>query len=59
MCLTRGRKLPHQDHGRADYLLIEDLEKSAKLDDFSLDQAVKNLVDTVDVAKSETEHEHR
>ena len=28
MCLTCGRKLPHEDHGKADYLLIEDLERA-------------------------------
>jgi hypothetical protein len=51
--------LPHDNHGNADYLTIEDLEKSAKADNMSLDEAVGNLVKTVDVAKAETEHEHR
>jgi hypothetical protein len=51
--------LPHEDHGKADYLTIEDLEKSAKLDDLSLNEAVKTLVATVEVAKEETEHDHR
>lgn len=59
MCLTCGCKLPHEDHGKADYLTIEDLEKSAKLDDLSLNEAVKTLVATVEVAKEETEHDHR
>lgn len=58
MCLTCGCMLPHEDHGKVDYLTIEDLEKSAKLDDLSLDEAVKNLMATVDVAKKESEHEH-
>lgn len=58
MCLTCGCMLPHEDHGKPDYLTIEGLEKSAKLDDLGLDEAVKNLIATVDVAKKETEHEH-
>jgi hypothetical protein len=37
---------------------IEDLEKSARASGVSLDQAVQNLVKTVDVAKAETEHHH-
>ena len=59
MCLTCGCMLPHEDHGNADYLTIEDLEKSAKIDGIDLDEAVKRLVQTVDVAKNETEHDHR
>ena len=59
MCLTCGCMQPHDDHGNADYLTIEDLERSAAADGMGLDDAVKNLVTTVDVAKSETEHEHR
>jgi len=59
MCLTCGCNLPHEDHGKEGYLLIEDLERSAKKDDLSLDDAVKNLIATVEVAKQETEHEHR
>ncbi|MGQ0671230.1 MAG: hypothetical protein ACT4PO_16480 [Actinomycetota bacterium] len=50
---------PHDNHGNPDYLTIEGLEKSAKLDDLTLDEAVKTLVATVEVAKNETEHEHR
>ena len=59
MCLTCGCKLPHEDHGKADYLTIEDLEKSAKIDGIDLDEAVKRLTETVEVAKNETEHDHR
>ena len=59
MCLTCGCMLPHDDHGNTDYLTIEDLEKSAKADNMSLDEAVENLRKTVDVAKAETEHQHR
>lgn len=59
MCLTCGCKLPHEDHGNKDYLLIEDLEKSAKVDDLSLDEAVRNLLETVEVAKQETDHQHQ
>lgn len=59
MCLTCGCRLPHEDHGKADYITIEDLEKSAAIDDFSLDQAVRILVETVEVAKAEGEHKHR
>ncbi len=59
MCLTCGCKLPHEDHGKNEYLTIEDLERSAAVDSYSLDEAVKNLVATVDVAKREAEHQHR
>lgn len=59
MCLTCGCMLPHEDHGNADYLLIEHLEKSAKIDGIDLDEAVRRLVATVEVAKEETEHDHR
>jgi hypothetical protein len=59
MCLTCGCLLPHEDHGNPDYLTIEGLEKSAKLDNLSLDAAVEILLKTVEVAKQETGHEHR
>jgi hypothetical protein len=59
MCLTCGCELPHEDHGKSDYLTIEDLEKSAKLDNKSLDEAVQILQRTVQVAKQEPEHQHR
>jgi len=49
---------PHDDMGNPDNLTIEDLEKSAGASGVSLDQAVQNLVKTVDVAKAETEHSH-
>lgn len=58
MCLTCGCYLPHEDHGKADYLTIEDLEKSAKLDNLDLDQAVEALIKTVEVAKKEPDHSH-
>jgi len=51
--------LPHDAHGNPDYLTIEDLEKSAKADNMALDEAVSNLVKTVEVAKEEPEHQHR
>lgn len=53
MCLTCGCMLPHDDHGNPDYLTIDDLEKSAKADDMTLDEAVSNLVKTVEIAKQE------
>jgi hypothetical protein len=59
MCLTCGCMKPHDKHGNPDYLTIEDLERSAKADSVSLDVAVQNLIKTVDVAKKETEHQHR
>jgi len=59
MCLTCGCMMPHDDHGNSDYLTIENLEKSARADKMNLDEAVANLVKTVDVAKRETEHDHR
>jgi hypothetical protein len=58
MCLTCGCGMPHDTHGDSDYLTIEDLEKSARLENQTLDEAVRNLVATVEVAKNETEHEH-
>jgi hypothetical protein len=59
MCLTCGCMQPHDDHGNPDYLIIEDLEKSAAADGMDLDEAVRNLVATVEVAKAEGEHDHR
>ena len=59
MCLTCGCMLPHEDHGKVGYLTIEDLEASATLDNYSLDEAVKNLVATVEIAKQESSHQHR
>jgi exonuclease I len=50
--------LPHEDHGKANYLTIEDLEAAATIDDLALDEAVKNLVATVEVAKKEQGHQH-
>lgn len=58
MCLTCGCLLPHEDHGKADYLTIEDLEKSAAIDGYDLNHAVENLIATVAKAKRETEHNH-
>jgi len=51
--------LPHDKHDNPAYLIIEDLERSAKADSMSLDEAVQNLIKTVEVAKKETEHQHR
>ena len=59
MCLTCGCLLPHDNHGNPDYLTIEPLEKSAKLDNLSLDEAVKTLLATVEIAKKEPGHDHR
>jgi hypothetical protein len=53
MCLTCGCHLPHDNHGKKDYLVIEDLEKSAAIDGYSLTKAVRFLVETVEVAKKE------
>ena len=53
MCLTCGCMRPHDDHGNPDYLIIEDLQKSAAADGMDLAEAVKNLVATVEVAKAE------
>jgi len=46
MCLTCGCMKPHDDHGKDEYLTIEDLEAGARLDEMSLDDAVRNLVKT-------------
>jgi len=58
MCLTCGCLLPHEDHGKEAYLTIEDVEASAALDGLSLDAALKNLLDAVEVAKNEPDHKH-
>ncbi len=59
MCLTCGCMQPHDNHGNPAYLTIEDLERSAGSDSMGLDEAVQNLIKTVEVAKKETEHQHR
>ena len=59
MCLTCGCMQPHERHDNPDYITIEELEKSAKADNLSLDEAISNLMKTVEVAKQETEHQHR
>ena len=59
MCLTCGCMKPHDKHDNPAYLTIEDLERSAKADNMTLDTAVQNLIKTVEVAKKETEHQHR
>jgi hypothetical protein len=59
MCLTCGCKLPHDDHGKPEYITIEDLEASAKVDGLTLEEAVTNLAETVTVAKQEPEHQHK
>ena len=51
MCLTCGCMLPHEDHGNPDYLLIEHLERSARIDGIGLDEATDRLIKTVQVAK--------
>ena len=58
MCLTCGCMLPHDEHGSRDHLTIEDLEASASVDSMGLDEAVRNLIATVEIAKGETDHEH-
>ncbi len=69
MCLTCGCHLPHENHGKKrsvgpilpapsrDYLLIEDLETSAAIYGYSLDKALKYLIETVEVAKKEAAHQ--
>lgn len=56
MCLTCGCHLPHENHGKADYLLIEDLKKSAAIDNYSIDQAMRHLIETVKMARKEAAH---
>ena len=54
MCLTCGCHLPHENHGKKDYLTIEDLEKSAAIDRYSIETAMRYLIETVAIAKTET-----
>jgi hypothetical protein len=49
MCLTCGCRFLNEDQGKADYLMIEDLEKSAKLENLDLDAAVETPIKTVEV----------
>jgi hypothetical protein len=51
--------MPHDDHGNPDYIIIEDLEKAASIDNIRLDQALKNLIATVQIARKETGHRHQ
>lgn len=59
MCLTCGCLLPHENHGKTGYLTIEDLEESAEIDGYTLDVALQNLIETVEVARNEEGHQHR
>jgi hypothetical protein len=42
---------PYENHGNADYLTLDKLERSAAVDGLNLDEAVKNLVATVEAGK--------
>lgn len=53
MCLTCGCHLPHEDHGKKDYLVFEDLKKSAAIDNYTVDKAMQYLIETVEIAKKE------
>jgi len=55
MCLTCGCLRPHDDHGNPGHLTIEDLERSAAIDNLTLDEAVHSLRMTVEVAKLEVD----
>jgi hypothetical protein len=37
MCLTCGCHLPHDNRGKLDYRLIDEMERSAELDGYSLE----------------------
>lgn len=59
MCLTCGCMKPNDDHGKADYLTLNQLEASAKLDGLSLNDAIKMLNKTLtdDRRKREARYE--
>lgn len=47
MCLTCGCGEPHDDHGDAANITYEELKKAADAAEISLDDAVKNIQETV------------
>ena len=55
MCLTCGCLRPHEDHGNPAHMTIEDLERSAAVDNLTLDEAVHSLRMTVEIAKQEAD----
>lgn len=47
MCLTCGCGDPYDNHGNADYLVFDDVVKSAALEKQSADEALRNLNETI------------
>ena len=52
MCLDCGCGKPNDDHGNADHLTMEQVEKAAKASGISVDEAVKNISKTMKDAQS-------
>ena len=53
MCLTCGCLLPHEDHGKPDYLTNRGSGEERQARRLDLDAAVQTLIKTVEVAKQE------
>ena len=47
MCLTCGCGEPHEDHGDPANITYEDLKKAADAAEISVDDALKNVQETV------------
>lgn len=51
MCLTCGCGEPHDDHGDPRHITYEDFQKAAEAAEISVDEALKNLEETLPKAK--------
>jgi hypothetical protein len=51
MCLTCGCGEPHDDHGDPRHITYEDLKNAAEAAEISVDEALKNLQETLPKAK--------
>ena len=55
MCLDCGCGKPNDDHGNADHLTMQQVEKAAKASEISVDEAVKNITQAMKDAQSASE----
>lgn len=47
MCVSCGCGMPHDKHNNPDLISIEDLQRAAKAANMDVDDAVKNIADSV------------
>ncbi|WP_424357685.1 hypothetical protein [Methanocella sp. MCL-LM] len=47
MCISCGCGMPHDKHNNPDLISMEDLQRAAKAANMSVDDAVKNMADSV------------